>query len=140
MTRHAKEVETVWRKRSSKAYYQEIEEKEDSPHHILEREHDIMDRAQPRSTDAASGGASIVETDCPQYGQPSDQGRLKTRQDLHLTPQLGMTWLEFYDDLWRQKSRVPELSRSVVCVGLCSAILTQYRLVTGRQTDSGLAR
>ena len=66
--------------------------------------------------------------------------RLKTRQDLHLTPQLGMTWLEFYDDLWRQKSRVPELSRSVVCVGLCSAILTQYRLVTGRQTDSGLAR
>jgi len=35
-----------------------------------------MDRAEARSTDAASGAASTVEMDCPvQCGQPSNRGQ-----------------------------------------------------------------
>ena len=45
---------------------------------ILEWKYNSMDHDQARTTDAASGGASRVETEC---GQPSDRGRLKTRQD-----------------------------------------------------------
>jgi len=75
-------VETAWTKRrSSKAHYYEREKRKTQD--VLEREHNIMDRAQARSTDAASGGASRVETDCPQCSQPSDRGWLKTR---YVTP------------------------------------------------------
>ena len=46
--------------------------------------------------------------------------------------------LEFYRGLWRQKTiRVPGLSCGVVCV-ICLAILTQYRLVTDRETNRWL--
>jgi len=35
---------------------------------------------------------------------------------------------------WRQKTRVPGLSRGIVCMILCLAVLIQYRRVTHRQT------
>jgi len=38
------------------------------------------------------------------------------------------------NDSWRQKTRVPGLSRGVVCVILRLAVLIQYRRVTDRQT------
>ena len=38
-------------------------------------------------------------------------------------------------DRWQQKTRVIELSCGFVCVILCPAILTQYRLVTDGRTD-----
>ena len=42
------------------------------------------------------------------------------------------------DKFWRQKTRVPGLSRGVVCVILRLAVLIQYRRVTHRQThDDG---
>ena len=42
------------------------------------------------------------------------------------------------NDCWRQKTRVPGLSRGVVCVILRLAVLIQYRRVTDtdRQTDT----
>ena len=48
-----------------------------------------------------------------------------------------MTPVEFRRDLWRQKTRVPGLSRGVVCVILRLAVLVELRLVTDtdRQTD-----
>jgi len=39
------------------------------------------------------------------------------------------------NDSWCQKTRVPGLSRGVVCVKLRLAVLIQYRRVTYRQTD-----
>jgi len=39
------------------------------------------------------------------------------------------------NDCWHQKTRAPVLSRGVVCVILCLAVLIQYRRVTDRQTD-----
>jgi len=54
---------------------------------------------------------------------------------LYLVPPYGVTPVEFCTDLWRQKTRVPELSCGVVCVILCLAILVELRLVTDRQTD-----
>jgi len=39
-------------------------------------------------------------------------------------------------EFWRQKTRVPGLSRGVVCVILRSAVLIQYRRVTHRQTHT----
>ena len=42
---------------------------------------------------------------------------------------------EFGGDLWNQKTRFPGLSLSVVCMILCLAVFTQYRLVADRQTD-----
>ena len=39
------------------------------------------------------------------------------------------------DDFWCQKTRVPGLSRGVVCVILRLAVLIQYRRVTHTQTD-----
>ena len=39
------------------------------------------------------------------------------------------------NDFWQQRSRVPGLSRGVVCVILPSIVLIQYRRVTYRQTD-----
>jgi len=49
-----------------------------------------------------------------------------------------MTPVEFRGDLWQQKTRVPGLSRGVVCVILCLAVLAELRLVTDtdRQTDT----
>ena len=40
------------------------------------------------------------------------------------------------NDFWRQKTRVPGLSRSVVCVILRLAVLIQYWRVTHRQTHT----
>ena len=39
------------------------------------------------------------------------------------------------NDSWRQKTRVPGLSRGVVCMILRLAVLIQYRRVTHRETD-----
>ena len=39
------------------------------------------------------------------------------------------------NEFWRQKTRVPGLSRGVICVILCLAVLIQYRRGTDRQTD-----
>ena len=49
-----------------------------------------------------------------------------------------MTPVEFRGDLWHQKTRVPGLSWSVVCVILRLAVLVELRLVsdTDRQTDT----
>jgi len=44
--------------------------------------------------------------------------------------------IEFYHDLWRQKTRVPGLSCGIICVILRLAVLIQYRSVTDRQTDT----
>ena len=41
----------------------------------------------------------------------------------------------FTNDSWRQKNRVPGLSRGVVCVTLRLAVLIQYQRVTDTQTD-----
>ena len=44
----------------------------------------------------------------------------------------------FTDEFWRQKTRLPGLSRGVVCVILGSDVLIQYRRVTHTQThDDG---
>jgi len=39
------------------------------------------------------------------------------------------------NEFWRQETRFPGLSRGVVCVILCLAILIQYRRVMDRHTD-----
>jgi len=61
---------------------------------------------------------------------------------IHITPTpiwrplpLVMTPLEFRRDLWRQKTRVPELSYDVVCVILRLAVLAHCRLVSDKQLD-----
>jgi len=48
---------------------------------------------------------------------------------------VGVTPLEFYPDLWRNKTRIPELLYGVVCVILDLAILEEYGHVADRQTD-----
>jgi len=55
---------------------------------------------------------------------------------LHLAPPYGVNPVKFRWHLWRQKTRVPGLSRGVVCVILRLAILVEHRLVTDtdRQT------
>jgi len=53
--------------------------------------------------------------------------------DLHLVPPQGFTPVEFRGDVWRQKTRVPGLSRGVVCVILLLAVLLEHRLVTQTQ-------
>ena len=52
----------------------------------------------------------------------------------------GSLWVQISEgrgsstnDSWRQKTRVPELSRGVVCMILRLAVLIQYRHVTDRQ-------
>jgi len=40
------------------------------------------------------------------------------------------------NDFWRQKTRVPGLSRGVFCVILCLAVLIECQHVTDRQTDT----
>ena len=46
-----------------------------------------------------------------------------------------MTPVEFREDLWHQKTRVPGLSCRVVCVILRLAVLIELRLVTDGRTD-----
>jgi len=53
---------------------------------------------------------------------------------VYLAPLLGVTPLEFWLCLWRQKTRVPGLSYGVVCVILHLAVVIQYRLVIGGRT------
>jgi len=45
-------------------------------------------------------------------------------------------WGSPTNDCWHQKSRVPGLSRCVVCVILHLTVLTPYRHVTDRQTHN----
>jgi len=46
-----------------------------------------------------------------------------------------VTPVEFRGDLLRQKTRIPGLSRGVVCVIIRLDFLVEHRLVTDRQTD-----
>ena len=46
-----------------------------------------------------------------------------------------MTPVEFREDLWHQKTRVPRVSCGVVYVILRFAVLVELRLVTDGQTD-----
>jgi len=48
---------------------------------------------------------------------------------------LRVTPLEFFRDLWRQKSRIPGLSYRIVCVILRLDVLVQYRRVTAGWMD-----
>ena len=48
---------------------------------------------------------------------------------LHLAPPYGVTPTEFRGDLWRQKTRLLELSCGVACVILRLAVLAELRLV-----------
>jgi len=48
-----------------------------------------------------------------------------------------VTPVEFRGDLWRQKTRVPELSHGVVYVILCLAVLVEHRLGTDTDMDTG---
>ena len=52
------------------------------------------------------------------------------------------TSVEFRGDLWRQKTRLTELSCGFVYVILCLAVLVEHRLVTERhrQTDRHVHR
>ena len=54
---------------------------------------------------------------------------------LCLLPPMGMISCEFCRDLQSQKTRVPGLSCSVICVILRLAFSVEHRLVTDRQTD-----
>ena len=47
----------------------------------------------------------------------------------------GSSWSST-NEFWHQKTSVPGLSRGVVCVILCLAVLIQYRRVTHRHTDT----
>ena len=58
------------------------------------------------------------------------------RLHLYLAPPQGVTPVEFRGDLWRQKTRVLQLSCGVVVVILRFAVLVEHRLVTDRQTDT----
>jgi len=50
-------------------------------------------------------------------------------------PRRGVTPVEFRGDLWHQKTRVPGVSCSIVCVILRFAVLVKLRLVTDTDTD-----
>jgi len=54
---------------------------------------------------------------------------------LHLTPMWGATLVEFRGDLWRQKTRLPDLSCGIVYVILRLAVLVEHRVVTDGQTQ-----
>ena len=60
-------MQKEWRPPGERDHAKHVTRKENrKTQNIMEREHNIMDRAEARSTDAASGGASRVETDGPQ--------------------------------------------------------------------------
>ena len=53
----------------------------------------------------------------------------------------GVIQFEFRRDLWRQKTRVPGLTRGIICVIVRLAVLIQYWSVTDRLThDDGIYR
>jgi len=54
---------------------------------------------------------------------------------LYLAPLLPVMWSEFHGEFWRQKTRVPGLSNSIVNVILGLAIFVQLQLVTDGRTD-----
>ena len=54
---------------------------------------------------------------------------------LYLAPPLWVMSLEFRQDFWRRKTRVPGLSYFILSVILGLAVFVQLRLVTDRQTD-----
>jgi len=54
----------------------------------------------------------------------------------HLVPKLGVTQFEFRQYLWYQKTRVPGVFCHVVSMILRLSLLTQYRHVTNRWTDT----
>jgi len=58
---------------------------------------------------------------------------------LHLAPLEGVTLVEFRGDLWHQKTRVPGLSCSVICVILRFAVLVEHRIVTDRHGHRPMA-
>ena len=51
-------------------------------------------------------------------------------------PSYGVTPVEFRGDLWREKTRFPGLSCSVVCVILRLATLVELRLVIERHRET----
>jgi len=53
-----------------------------------------------------------------------------------LRPPFGETPLEFGDEIWRQKTRVLGLPDGEEIMQLTFFVLTQYRRVTDRQTDT----
>ena len=55
---------------------------------------------------------------------------------LHLVPPLGVTLSELCQDFRHQKTRVPGLSRGIVCMILRLAMSVEHRLVTDGQTDT----
>ena len=54
---------------------------------------------------------------------------------LHLATPHGVIPVEFRGDLWHPKTRVPGLSRGVVCEILRLAVLVELRVVTDGQMD-----
>jgi len=53
-----------------------------------------------------------------------------------MTLPLGGNPLEFGDEIWRQKTRIVELPEGEEIMPLAFFVLTQYRLVTERRTDT----
>jgi len=70
---------------------------------------------------------------------------LKARKSLNfLTPSffeapIRGNLLEFWDEIWRQKTRIMGLPDSEEIMTLAFLVLTQYRRVTDRQTDRHVA-
>ena len=54
----------------------------------------------------------------------------------HLGPTLGVTPLEFRQDVRHQKTRVPAISSGVICVIVRLAVSVEHRLVMDGQTDT----
>ena len=56
-------------------------------------EHHNMDRANDGASTAGDGEQKTLESNYPWYGQPSDRGRLKTRQEVYDTPEQDLLGL-----------------------------------------------
>jgi len=54
---------------------------------------------------------------------------------IYFSPPFGVTPLEFRQDLWHQKNRVPELLCGITFMMLHLAVLVQYQRVTDRQME-----
>ena len=85
--------------------------------------------------------STLIETMCS-YILPFSKysGHLSNVADfdpphLHLAPPQGVVPVEFHEDLWQQKTRVPGLSCGVVYVILRLAVLVEQRLVSDGRTD-----
>ena len=59
---------------------------------------------------------------------------------MHLAPPQRVIPVEFRGDLWRHKTRVPELLCGIFCVILHLAVLVEHQLVTNgrRQTQTDM--